>query len=382
METQELPTSPLHARHELAGGRFVEFAGWRMPLHFGSILEEHRACRGSAAWFDVSHMGRLYLSGPTARRVVEALVTRRVSDMAPGRVRYALVCQDDGGVIDDVLVYRREEGWLLVVNASNRAAVVAQIGAVAGRLGVEAEMDDRTEATAMAAVQGPAVMGWLGRFSADAARLKRYGFLEIDLLGRSVLVSRTGYTGEDGVEAIFDAGAAPGMFATFEEALTDGDEGVALPPAGLGARDTLRIEAGLPLYGHELSRRVNPLEAGLGFAVTLDKGSESSGPKVPRFAGQDALERVAEAGVGRRLMGVEFAGRRTPRQGAGLFVGGERVGEVTSGCLSPTLGKPIAIAWCAAGAAEAGTEAEAEAGSGRVSGVMRALPFYRRAQGA
>ncbi|MEM7680355.1 MAG: glycine cleavage system aminomethyltransferase GcvT [Planctomycetota bacterium] len=380
MEMTGLPQSPLHARHEAAGGRFVAFAGWRMPLHFGSILDEHRACRSSAAWFDVSHMGRLELTGPTARRIVEALVTRRVSDMDPGRVRYALVCQDDGGVIDDVLVYRREEAWLLVVNASNRAAVVDQIGEVAQRLDLEAELADQTEATAMAAVQGPDVMGWLGRFSAEAARLKRYGFLEIELLGRSVLISRTGYTGEDGVEAIFDARAAAGLFGTFEESLAEGDQPVSLPPAGLGARDTLRIEAGLPLYGHELSQEVNPIEAGLGFAVSLDKGQEPSGPQVPRFIGQDALERVSAQGPSRRLMAVAFEGRRTPRQGAALRMGDRVVGQVTSGCLSPTLGQPIGIAWVEASSAEPGTAVQATVGSARVSGVLRALPLYRRAK--
>ncbi len=368
--TQALLRTPFEPFHEKHGAHFVDFAGWRMPIHYGSILEEHKACREGAALFDVSHMGRLKFTGRHARRLLERLLTRRISDMVPGRCRYSLICNERGGVRDDVLIYRFEEHWLLVVNAANRRKILDHIEAVRGDLVFTVE--DLTESTAMVALQGPKAMEKIGKFSSEVPTLKRYAFCTKNLLVLKMTISRTGYTGEDGVEVILDAGMAP---KAIELLLAGRDQSVSVIPAGLGARDTLRLEAGMPLYGHELEEDIDPLSAGLDFAVSLDKGEEPNGE---RFIGQGALEKVAAAGPERKLIGLKLEGRRTPRQGMVVTDGGREVGGVTSGCLSPTLGYPIAMAYVERGSAEAGRSLGVVLSGQTVGAEVVALPFYKR----
>ena len=332
--------SPLHAIHVEHGASLVEFAGWEMPIRYGSVIEEHRRVRAVGGMFDVSHMGRVEFRGEGAEALLERVLTRRIGDMKPGRCRYALVCNEAGGVLDDVIVYRYEDRWMLVVNASNRAKILKHLEGE-GNAGVDIE--DITMDTAMVAVQGPGAMGVLEGMGLVRGEMVRYSFVSGPLIdGESVTVSRTGYTGEDGVEVVMSMEVAemlPGFLEKVRDASPDAAE--VFRPCGLAARDSLRLEAGMPLYGHELSESTNPLEAGLGFAVSLDKPGG--------FIGQEALRRVAEQGPSRKLVGLRLEGKRTPRQGtAVLDATGRQVGEVTSGCLSPTLGVPIAMAYVSA----------------------------------
>jgi aminomethyltransferase len=257
--------------------------------------------------------------------------------------------------------------WLLVVNASNRKKIVEHMKAVAGDDAVKIE--DTTLTTAMIALQGPAVMPRLIEQMPELGELKRYRFTSFDLMGNSILISRTGYTGEDGIEAIFPTNLLDAAF----EMLAGDDELVStFPPAGLGARDTLRIEAGMPLYGHELSEEIDPLTAGLKFAVSLDKGEDD---RVPKFVGQDALAAIG-ASPAQRLVGLRIEGKRTPRQGAAVLVNGKSVGGVTSGCLSPTLGEPIAMALLGSDLTD-GQPVEVDLGRKTVTAAICPLPFYK-----
>ena len=379
MPLKQSPFKNFHAEH---GGKMVDFAGWEMPLHYGSIRDEHRQTRESGSIFDVSHMGRLSVSGRHARRLVETVLTRKVSDMAVKTCRYALVCNPRGGVMDDVLVYRYDDHWLLVVNAANRAKVWDHLQAVARDHDLAVKLNDETEKTAMLAVQGPAVIAKIGEFSKEVPTLKNYGFAIKNLLVLKMTVSRTGYSGEDGVEVMLGAGMAS---MAVKLLLKDKGESAAIRPAGLGARDSLRLEAGMPLYGHELTEDIDPLTAGLGFAVSLDKhvpeAGDGSAVEVPRFIGQDALERIAEAGPTRRRVGLVLEGRRTPRQGAAVLRDGRELGQVTSGCLSPTLDRPIAMACLPADAAAVGDAVQVVVGAEQAEAEVVALPFYRRGGG-
>jgi len=257
--TEALLSTPFKSFHEQHNANFVGFAGWEMPLTYGSVIEEHRYTRNSGGLFDVSHMGRIKISGRHARRFLERLLTRRVSDMKVNTCRYALACNETGGVLDDVLVYRFEEHWLLVVNAANRLKLLDHFEQIRGDLVYK--LEDQTESTAMVAVQGPKVMEMIGSFSREIPTLKRYGFCLKNLMILKMTISRTGYTGEDGVEVILPAKMA-GMAVKL--LLKDSGDEPTVKPAGLGARDTLRMEAGMPLYGHELDEQTDPLSAGLG----------------------------------------------------------------------------------------------------------------------
>ncbi len=360
--------SPLRQFHESQKARFVEFAGWEMPILYRSIVEEHKQVREQGGLFDVSHMGRLRITGKDARQYLETLLTRKVTDMKVGQVRYGLICNEQGGVKDDILVYRDELDWMLVVNASNRNKIVEHMKTLVGALSVQ--VDDMTLQTAMIALQGPAVMPCIIEQLPDLAELKRYQFTRFDLMGNSILISRTGYTGEDGIEAIFPTGLIDAVF----EMLVGNEQLVSeFPPAGLGARDTLRIEAGMPLYGHELSEEINPLAARLKFAVSLDKGQDE---RVPKFVGQDALQAVAEAGPQRQLVGLKVEGKRTPRQGATVLKDGASIGQVSSGCLSPTFNVPIAMAFVEAKHADA-DQVEIDLGRKTITASVCKLPFYK-----
>lgn len=373
-ETQPLKRTAFYNYHQENGAKFVDFAGWEMPIHFGSIIDEHNQCRDSGAVFDVSHMGRVRVSGRHARKFLETLLTRKVSDMVEGQARYSLICNEAGGVIDDILVYRFPDDWLMVVNASNREKVLAHMDAVAKQFDYTIKIEDTTESTAMIAVQGPNVMEKIGGFSKTVPTLKNYHFTEKNLMILKMIISRTGYTGEDGVEVMLGAKMAP---MAIKLLLKDKGEGT-VKPAGLGARDTLRIEAGMPLYGHELDEETDPLSAGLKFAVALNKDKTEEGPAIPRFVGQDALEKIATDGPTKQLIGMKIDGKRTPRQGCEVLANGKSIGTVTSGCMSPTLGVPIAMAYVTPGSVNLDDGISLALGSEGTPATVCKLPFYKR----
>ena len=364
------------------GAKMVDFAGWQMPIMYRSIHEEHRRVRESAGLFDVSHMGRLILKGPGARRLLERVLTRRVSDMDDYACRYSLVCNERGGVMDDVLVYRYEEHWLLVVNACNRVKILEHLLTHAGD---DTRIEDQTTSTVMVALQGPKVIERIAQFSREVPLLRRYRFCIKQLLTIKMTISRTGYTGEDGVEVIMPASAAGAAIRLITGQRAIGPigpkikpppgEDAEIKPVGLGARDTLRMEAAMPLYGHELSETIDPLTAGLGFAVDLDKHELDQGE---RFIGQEALEKIKSDGLQRLRVGLTLSGKRTARQGMKVTTAdGAEIGEVTSGCVSPTLGCPIAMAIVDAEHAELGLVHRVAVGATTVDATVATLPFYK-----
>jgi aminomethyltransferase len=373
MTTATLHKTVFHGLHLEHGARMTDFAGWEMPLTYGSILDEHRWCRSAAGFFDVSHMGRLHFSGRHARRFLDKVCTRGILGMQRGMIRYSLVCNEQGGCHDDVLVYCLEEDeYLMVCNASNRAKLVEHFEAQKADLAFK--MEDRTESTAMVALQGPKAMELIGRFSKEIPALKRYRFTEKSLMVVKLLVSRTGYTGEDGVELILGASMAKLAMGMFLKDMGKAD-GV-VKPCGLGARDSLRLEAGMPLYGHEISETIDPLTAGLDFAVKLDKGTGDE--REGRFIGQDALQAIATAGgPKRKLVGLLVEGRRSPRQGMKVMQGDRVVGEVTSGCLSPTLDRPIAMAIVERAVAESKPALSVDLGRERTGASITPMPFIK-----
>lgn len=376
--TENAPRStPFAGLHEQYGGQMVDFTGWSLPIRYGSIIEEHQQVRNSGGFFDVSHMGRLRFRGPDAGRFLDRICTRQIRGMAEGQCRYSLVCNEQGGCRDDVLVYcLGPSEYLMVCNGANRAKITAHVEAHRGDL--DLSFDDQTEKTAMCAVQGPRVMDLIGSLSKEIPALKRFRFVVKNLMVLKVIVSRTGYTGEDGVEVILDAKMATPALKMLLKDL--GEQDSIVRPCGLGARDTLRLEAGMPLYGHEITEEIDPLSAGLGFAVKLDKGDApvADGGPAERFIGQDALQAIAEKGPARRLMGLLVEGRRSPRQSMPILIGGEPLGEVTSGCLSPTLDRPIAMGYVPAEHAEPGTRVEIDLGRTRVDAELQPIPLYKR----
>jgi len=374
--------TPFKKFHQDASAKLVDFAGWEMPLHYGSIIDEHKQTRASGSIFDVSHMGRIHFSGRHARKYLETVLTRKISDMKPKTCRYSLVCNEQGGVKDDVLVYRYTDHWMLVVNASNRAKLVEHFEAVKTAGDFSIKIDDQTQKTAMLAVQGPRVLEKIGEFSKEIPTLKNYTFALKNLMILKMTVSRTGYTGEDGVEVILGAGMAN---MAMKLLLKEKGPEAAIKPAGLGARDSLRLEAGMPLYGHELDEDTDPLSAGLGFAVSLNKhvpaDGDEDGPEMPRFIGQDALEKINAHGPSKTLVGLKLDGKRTARQGAAISREGKAIGTLTSGCLSPTLGYPIAMAYITPNSATVGDSVEVAVGSATTQAEVVKMPFYKRPKG-
>jgi aminomethyltransferase len=368
--------TPLYKFHVDAGAKMVDFAGWEMPIMYTGIHEEHNQVRTSGGLFDVSHMGRVKMTGRHARRFLERVCTRRISDMEPGQCRYSLVCNEQGGVRDDVIVYRMEEDeFLVVVNASNREKLLGHFDQVRSAADLAVKIDDQTTSTAMVAIQGPKIMPMIGRISSEVPTLKRYRFTIKNLMIMKLIVSRTGYTGEDGVEVILPAGAVSmAMTLLLKDVNMKADEAL-IKPIGLGARDTLRMEAGMPLYGHELGEDINALECGVDFAIALDKDQGERGEK---FIGMDALKRTVDSGgPKRRLVGVSIDGKRTARQGMPVKAGGRQVGVISSGCLSPTLGHAIAMAFVDLSAAEPATALTIDTGRGELPGKVVKLPFYK-----
>ena len=368
-----LSRTPFHEFHVDNGARMVEFAGWEMPMLYRSIIEEHCQVRTSGGFFDVSHMGRLRFTGPDACRFLDRVCTRQIHGMADDQCRYSIVCNEHGGCRDDVLVYRfGPDEYLMVCNAANRTKLLEHFDAVRGDL--DAEWRDETARTAMIAVQGPKVMDLIGDVAPDVASLKRFRFVRKSIMGADVLISRTGYTGEDGVEVIMPATMAVQSVSLLMSTIGGADSPV--KPAGLGARDTLRMESAMALYGHEITEQIDPLSAGLTFAVKLDKGDDDL--DAGAFIGQEALKKIAETGPDRSLAGLVLEGRRTPRQGMIVNADGAEIGVVTSGCLSPTLGRPIAMAYLDAARAEPGGAVEVVLGGNEVTAEIVSLPFYKR----
>jgi len=374
-DAPNLARTPFHQYHVEQGGKLVDFAGWEMPLHYGSILEEHHQVRTSGGLFDVSHMGRVRFSGRDARRFLDHVCTRQIHDMTDGQVRYSLVCNEAGGCRDDVLVYRLGESeFVMVVNASNRLKLMEHFEQVKAARKFIFKMKDETQSTAMIAMQGPKVIELISSFSSQIPQLKRYRFVEKNLIFAKFLISRTGYTGEDGVEVILPAKMAGQAVEMLMKNM--GDDAAAVKPAGLGARDSLRLEAGMPLYGHEITEEIDPISAGLNFAVKLNKGEDN--PDIGRYIGQDALQRIAKEGPKRRLVGLKLQGKRSARQGMKVLKDGQEVGFVTSGCLSPTLGYPIAMAYLDAPAAIEDAKVQVDfAGKAVVEASVVPMPFYK-----
>jgi aminomethyltransferase len=358
--------TPLTETHRELGARLIEFGGWLMPVQYGSIIEEHRTVRERVGLFDLSHMGELYVEGPEAGEALNRALVSEPAALAIGRAQYSMICAPDGGVIDDLIVYRlAETRFLVVANASNASVVSDEL--VERLDGFRAVLDDRSLATGLLAVQGQRSVDALSPLTkVDLGALRYYAAEEGAVAGIPALVARTGYTGEDGFEVFVDTDHTEALW----DALLEAVRGARGGPIGLGARDTLRLEAGMPLYGNELDRRTNPYEAGLGRVVKLGKEGD--------FVGRAALEKVARDGPARRLIGLVVEGRGIARHGHPVWSGDRRTGVVTSGTQSPTLGVPIAMAYVAPGDAEPGTVVDVEIRDARVPARVVALPFYRR----
>jgi len=361
-----LRQTPLHAAHRQLGARMVPFAGYEMPVDYGSIIEEHRTVRTGVGLFDLSHMGEILLTGGEALGLARYALVSDPGALAPGQAQYSMVCAEDGGIIDDLIVYRVEDGYLLVCNAANHDAVLDHLQALVARGDFEAAIDDRSHRTALLAPQGPLAAEVVGGLTTtDLSTLAYYHAVRGSVAGVECLIARTGYTGEDGFELFCDARRATALW----EALLAAGASAGIRACGLGSRDTLRLEAGMPLYGNELDRATNPFEANLGRVVKLDKGE---------FVGRAALAAIQAVGPARRLVGLRMLERAIARHGYPVAIDGHEAGEVTSGTFSPTLDEPIAMAYLPAAAAAIG---------GRVEVIVRdrphpaeqvKLPFYRR----
>ncbi|THG28782.1 glycine cleavage system aminomethyltransferase GcvT [Naasia lichenicola] len=382
--------SPLHDRHVALGATFTDFAGWQMPVRYSSDLAEHHAVRAAAGLFDLSHMGEILVVGVQAANALDYALSGRMSALADRQAKYTLMLDDDGGIVDDLIVYRNgPDRYLVVANASNREAVAEALRVRAEDF--DAVVEDESDDIGLIAIQGPKSLEILAELEGldlhasapEAASpgealeaLNYYRSIPGEYLGRRILVARTGYTGEDGFELYTSPEALPALW----DALLETGAGSGLVPAGLASRDTLRLEAGMPLYGHELSAAIQPGQAGLGRTVTMDKPSD--------FVGRGALE--AEAVIAlehgraddyRVLVGIEATGRRAARAGYPIHAtasGDDVVGEVTSGALSPTLGHPIAMAFVSPGWSAPGTPLFLDVRGTRIPATIVALPFYQR----
>lgn len=360
----------LDALHRSLGATMTDFAGWDMPLRYGSERDEHLAVRTKAGLFDLSHMGEITVTGPRAAALLNHALVGDIASVGVGRARYTMICRKDGGILDDLIVYRlAETEYMVVANASNAQVVLDALTERAA--GFDALVRDDRDAYALIAVQGPESPGILKSLTdADLDGLKYYAGLPGTVAGVPALIARTGYTGEDGFELF----VAPSDAEKLWQALTEAGAPVGLVPCGLSCRDTLRLEAGMPLYGHELSTTLTPFDAGLGRVVKFAK----EGDFVGRAALQEAASRAQE-NPPRVLVGLIAEGRRVPRAGYAVVAGGEVIGEVTSGAPSPTLGRPIAMAYVDAAHAAPGTSGVGVdiRGSHEPYEVV-ALPFYKR----
>lgn len=362
-----LKRTPLHDLHRELGARLVPFAGYEMPVQYTSIIEEHRTVRTAVGLFDLSHMGEIEVAGSGAVTFLRNALVSDPGAMEIGQAQYSMACDPDGGIIDDLIVYRRApDRFLVVCNASNRGAVVEQLTALLDRGGDGTSIADRSEEVGLVAPQGPNAARVVARLTAlDLDAIGNYRAADGTVGGIQCLVARTGYTGEDGFELFCDAARARELW---EELAAAGEE-EGIRPCGLGARDTLRLEAGMPLYGNELGRDTNPYEVNLGRVVKLDKGE---------FVGRSALAATNEAGPERKLIGLRMVDNAIPRSGYPVMSGGAEVGRVTSGTLSPTLGEKIAMALVPADLAGIGSAFEVVVRDRPYRAEQVKLPFYRR----
>jgi aminomethyltransferase len=351
--------TPLYDWHVAHKAKLVEFGGWDMPVQYTSIIDEHNTVRTAAGLFDISHMGRLSFGGPDALNLIQHVFTNNAPTMKDFQVRYGLVCNEKGGVLDDVLVYRWPYGWAMVVNASNRLKIVDWLNQHKANFNVQ--LQDQTLDSSMIAVQGPKALEICrGLTDADAGQLKYYFASPTRWKGKQCVVSRTGYTGEDGIEIMIGKASAVELW---EDLAARGAK-----PCGLGARDTLRLEAAMPLYGHELTESIDPLQAGLSWAVKIDKGD---------FIGRAAMEQKQKT-AGSVRVGLELEGKRAAREGCVVWSEAKEVGKVTSGSFAPTLQKSIAMAYVEPGNAAVGSRLEVDIRGDRVPAAVVKLPFYER----
>ncbi|WP_309066585.1 glycine cleavage system aminomethyltransferase GcvT [Microbacterium sp.] len=364
----ELRYTPLRERHEALGASFTDFGGWQMPVRYTSDLAEHHAVRQAAGIFDISHMAEFTVRGAGAPAFLDYALAGRLSALAVGKAKYSLLLAESGGIVDDVIVYRlQEDDYLIISNAGNRDAVRDAL--TERTAGFEVDVADVSDDYALIAVQGPhaeailAATEGIGDVSIPWGEQKYYAWASATFAGAPLLLARTGYTGEDGFELLVGAEDAVALW----DAVTAAGTAHGLVPAGLAARDTLRLEAGMPLYGHELTLDTKPAQAGLGRVVVTDK---------ERFVGKDAVAPAADARV---LVGLTAEGRRAGRAGYPVRdADGAEIGEITSGALSPTLGHPIAMAYLDAGSAAEGTGVFLDVRGTLVPATVTALPFYRR----
>lgn len=354
--------TPLAASHRLLGARFTEFGGWEMPVQYTGIIDEHLAVRERCGLFDLSHMGEIEIRGPMALEFVQGVLSNDVLKLAPGRVQYSLLCNEIGGILDDLLVYRHQDCVTLAVNASNTDKDLHWLREVALRPPYQGKVEivNVGEERAILAVQGPLAPKAIQTVGLDVLDLP---YMAFRLLGQrgELMVSRTGYTGEVGYELYLPAAEA----VTWWERFMDLEESIGIQPVGLGARDTLRLEMGYTLYGNDIDETTNPWEAGIGWAVKLDK----------EFIGREALLETKAQGLQRRLVGFHVDGRGIARSGYQVQVSGERAGEVTSGCISPSLNQPIGLAYLDRTYAEEGTLLEVIVRGKAVAAQIVSLPF-------
>lgn len=361
-----LKQTPLYAQHVALGARMVEFGGWNMPVQYSSILEEHAAVRSTAGLFDISHMGRFIVSGADAEAFLQHITTYDVAKIAVGQSNYSLLCHPHGGIIDDIFIYHLPDEYLVVVNASNRDKDWTWFQQHAEDFDVT--LEDRSDSWAMLAIQGPIAEALLNAAddveADDLTYLPFHGVALCRLFGVDGLIARTGYTGEDGFELFFSAGHAPLIW----ESLLALGQSAGLKPCGLGARDSLRFEPCLALYGHEIADDINPYEARLGWVVKLNKGD---------FIGRDALQRIKQAGPSRRLVGFEMVGRGVPRGGYPIHsVDGEPIGAVTTGMPAPTLSKPLGLGYVPVASAHTDSEFDVIIRGKSVRARVVKTPFY------
>jgi aminomethyltransferase len=356
-----LKRTPFHAAHKAAGAKLVDFAGFEMPLRYTGDVREHQAVRTSAGLFDISHMGEFRVEGAGAAEFLHRALTNDIASTVPGQAMYTVMCRPDGGIVDDLYVYRSDDHFMLVVNASNIAKDFAWLqeqcpGGVT--------LTDRSAETALLAVQGPKAADVLrGHVPDSALAMAANRFVEGPLFGVPAVIARTGYTGEDGFELYFKPDGA----STVWDGILEAGRPHGLELVGLGARDTLRLEMAYMLYGNDIDDSTTPLEAGLGWTVKLAKAA---------FTGREALVRQKEQGPARKLVGLEAEGRRVPRHGMTIEAGGRAVGAVTSGAFGPTVGKAIAMAYVETASSALGTELDVVAGQGRIAVRVVKRPFH------
>ncbi len=368
MTEQALRKTSLYDRHVKAGARMVPFTGFEMPVQYTGIVDEHQAVRTACGIFDVSHMGELEMRGEYAAQVVDYLVTNDASKLVDGQAMYTCACNEQGTILDDLIIYRAaRDRWLIVCNASNHEKMAAVFQKAAKD---HCEFEDRTEATALVALQGPKAFEVLDKAGGDAAKLhelKPFHFRDAVVANVRCTVARTGYTGEDGVEIFCPWNDAPALW----DQLLELGRPFGIKPAGLGARDTLRLESRLSLYGNDIDETTNPLEAGLGWVTKLDKAT---------FVGKEALEKVKASPLPRKLVGFEVTGRGVARHGYPLLdLEGKPVGICTSGSPGPTVGKNIGLGYLPTAMTAVGTKFQVDCRGKNVEAVVVKTPFYKRA---